>query len=68
MTEFALNATIFAFIKLFAFIINYDFESQMSYDSSNLNDVVSKKRLSMSRFRVNHSVRWSVSRRISKRD
>jgi hypothetical protein len=46
MTEFASNATTFAFTELFAFMINYDFESRMSYDSSNSNDVVSRERLS----------------------
>jgi hypothetical protein len=47
MTEFASNATTFAFTELFAFMTNYDFESRMSYDSSNSNDVVSRERLSV---------------------
>jgi hypothetical protein len=32
MTEFASNAAAFAFIDLFAFMINYEFESRMSFD------------------------------------
>jgi hypothetical protein len=33
MIEYASNAIIFASIDIFAFIINYDFESRMSFDS-----------------------------------
>jgi hypothetical protein len=32
MIEYASNAIIFAFIEIFAFMINYDFESRMSFD------------------------------------
>jgi hypothetical protein len=32
MTEFAFNAAIFVFTELFAFMINYEFESRMSFD------------------------------------
>jgi hypothetical protein len=38
MIEFALNAATSAFIELFVFMINYDFESRMNFDSSNSND------------------------------
>jgi hypothetical protein len=44
MTEFAFNAVTSAFTELFAFMTNYEFESRMSFDSSDSND--SKKRLS----------------------
>ncbi len=33
MTEFAFNAVVSTFIELFAFMINYEFESRMSFDS-----------------------------------
>ncbi len=33
MIEFASNAAISAFIELFAFMTNYEFESRMSFDS-----------------------------------
>jgi hypothetical protein len=33
MIEYALNAIIFVLIDIFAFMINYDFESKMSFDS-----------------------------------
>jgi hypothetical protein len=46
MTEFASNATILAFTELFAFIISYDFESRMNYDSSKSNKIISKEWLS----------------------
>jgi hypothetical protein len=46
MIEFVFNAAKFAFIELFVFMTNYDFESRMSFDSSNLNDDVSQERLS----------------------
>jgi hypothetical protein len=36
MTEFASNAITSAFIELFVFMINYEFESRMSFDSSNI--------------------------------
>jgi hypothetical protein len=39
MIEFAFNAAISAFTELFAFIINYEFESRMSFDSSNIENV-----------------------------
>jgi hypothetical protein len=38
MIEFAFNATTSAFIELFAFIANYEFESRISFDSSDTND------------------------------
>jgi hypothetical protein len=45
-TEFASNAATSAFSELFVFMTNYDFESRMSFDSSNSNDEVSRERLS----------------------
>jgi hypothetical protein len=36
MIEYAFNATIFALINIFVFMINYDFESRMSFDFINL--------------------------------
>jgi hypothetical protein len=33
MIEFASNAAILIFTELFAFMINYEFESRMSFDS-----------------------------------
>jgi hypothetical protein len=47
MTEFASNAATSVFIELFAFMIHYDFESRMSFDSSNSNDNASRERLSV---------------------
>jgi hypothetical protein len=35
MIEYASNATIFASIDIFAFMINYDFEFRMSFDFIN---------------------------------
>jgi hypothetical protein len=32
MIEYAFNAIIFVFTDIFAFMINYDFESRMSFD------------------------------------
>jgi predicted metal-dependent hydrolase len=46
MTEFVSNAATSAFIELFVFMTNYDFESRMSFDSSNSNDDVFRERLS----------------------
>ncbi len=37
IAEFALNAVTSAFIELFVFMTNYEFESRMSFDSSNIN-------------------------------
>ncbi len=39
MTEFASNIATSAFTELFVFMTNYDFESKMSFDSSNSNDI-----------------------------
>ncbi len=39
MIEFAFNAAISAFTELFAFMINYEFESRMSFDSSDIENV-----------------------------
>ncbi len=36
MTEFALNAITSTFIELFVFMTNYEFESRMSFDSSDI--------------------------------
>jgi hypothetical protein len=46
MTEFVSNAATFAFTELFVFMTNYDFESKMSFDSSNSNDDVFREWLS----------------------
>jgi hypothetical protein len=46
MIEFVFNAATFAFTELFVFMTNYDFESRMSFDSSNSKDDVSQERLS----------------------
>jgi hypothetical protein len=46
MTEFVSNVATSAFIELFVFMTNYDFELRMSFDSSNSNNDVSQKRLS----------------------
>jgi hypothetical protein len=46
MTEFVSNAATSAFTELFVFMTNYDFESRMSFDSSNSNDDVFRERLS----------------------
>jgi hypothetical protein len=45
ITEFVSNAATSAFIELFVFMTNYDFELRMSFDSSNSNDDVSRERL-----------------------
>ncbi len=48
MTKFVSNATISAFIKLFAFMTSYEFESRMSFDSSQhetRNRLSSRKRI-----------------------
>jgi hypothetical protein len=47
MIEFVSNAATFVFTELFVFMTNYDFESRMSFDSSNSNDDVSQERLSI---------------------
>jgi hypothetical protein len=39
MIEFAFNAAISAFTELFAFMINYEFESRKSFDSSDIENV-----------------------------
>jgi hypothetical protein len=44
MIEFASNVAKFAFTELFAFMTNYDFNSRMSFDSSNIETA---KRLSI---------------------
>jgi hypothetical protein len=46
MTEFAFNAATSAFIELFAFMTNYEYESRMSFDSSNSSNVA-RERLSI---------------------
>jgi hypothetical protein len=46
MIEYASNAIISAFIEIFIFMINYDFESRMSFDSIELSQLQSiKKRI-----------------------
>ncbi len=44
MTEFVFNAVISTFIELFAFMTNYEFESRISFQSSDSNDL--RERLS----------------------
>jgi hypothetical protein len=39
MIEFAFNSAISTFTELFAFMINYEFESRMSFDSSDIENV-----------------------------
>jgi hypothetical protein len=46
MIEFVSNATTFVLTELFVFMTNYDFESKMSFDSSNSNYDVFQERLS----------------------
>jgi hypothetical protein len=46
MIKFASNAATFAFIELFVFMTNYDFEPRMSFDFFDSNDDVSQERLS----------------------
>jgi hypothetical protein len=43
MTEFASNAAISIFIELFAFMINYEFESRMSFDSISNEEFVKER-------------------------
>ncbi len=43
MIEFASNAVTSAFIELFVFMINYDYESRMSFDSSNSNNIARER-------------------------
>jgi hypothetical protein len=44
MTKFASSAAAFAFIDLFVFMINYEFESRMSFDFV-LNEESVRKRI-----------------------
>ncbi len=46
MTEFASNAATSAFIELFVFMTNYEYEPRMSFDSSNSKNVA-RERLSI---------------------
>jgi hypothetical protein len=46
MTEFASNAATSTFIELFVFMTNYEYESRISFDSSNSKNVA-RKRLSI---------------------
>jgi hypothetical protein len=46
MTEFASNAATSTFIELFVFMTNYEYESRMSFDSSNSKNVA-RERLSI---------------------
>jgi hypothetical protein len=46
MTEFAFNAATSTFIELFVFMTNYEYESRMSFDSSNSSNVA-RERLSI---------------------
>ncbi len=43
MIEFASNVATSAFIELFVFIINYEYESRMSFDSSNSANVAQER-------------------------
>jgi hypothetical protein len=43
MTEFASNAATSAFIELFVFMTNYEYESRMSFDSSNSANVTQER-------------------------
>ncbi len=45
MTEFVSNAITLTFTELFVFMTNYEFESRMSFESSNSNN--SRERLSV---------------------
>jgi hypothetical protein len=47
MIEFVSNAATSVFIELSVLMTNYDFESRMSFDSSDSNNNVSQKRLSI---------------------
>jgi hypothetical protein len=46
MIKFIPNVATSAFIELFVFMTNYDFESRINFDSLNSNDDVSQERLS----------------------
>jgi hypothetical protein len=52
MIEYAFNATIFALIDIFAFMINYDFESRMSFDSISLSELVRERILQIKRINI----------------
>jgi hypothetical protein len=43
MTEFAFNAVVSTFTELFAFMINYEFESRMSFDSISNEEFVKER-------------------------
>jgi hypothetical protein len=43
MIEFASNAATSAFIELFVFMTNYEYESRMSFDSSNSANVAQER-------------------------
>jgi hypothetical protein len=45
MIEFALNAETFSFTKLFVFMINYEFESRMNFDSADADDTAQDRLL-----------------------
>jgi hypothetical protein len=45
MTEFASNAATSAFIELLIFMINYEFESRMSFDSADADDTAQDRLL-----------------------
>jgi hypothetical protein len=52
MTEFAFNVTTFAFIELFVFMTNYDFESRMKFDLISIKESIQKRVLNKKAFDI----------------
>jgi hypothetical protein len=52
MIEYASNAIIFVSIDIFAFMINYDFESRMNFDSINSSESARERILQIKKINI----------------
>ncbi len=57
MIEFAFNAATFAFIELFVFMTNYDFESRMSFDRVSIEESIRERVLSKKAFNITEKMK-----------
>ncbi len=57
MIEFAFKAATFAFIDLFVFMTNYDFESRMSFDSISVEELIKERVLDKKAFVITEKMK-----------
>jgi hypothetical protein len=57
MIEFASNAVKFAFIELFVFMTNYDFESRMIFDEVSVEESIRERILDKKAFNITEKMK-----------